>query len=174
MNINELKNPSWDELFMRHAYLIASKSKDPRTQIGAVLVRERRVISEGYNGLPQGVNDDVEERQQRPLKYMFFEHAERNAVYGCARFGFSSAGSTMYTQGIPCADCARGTIQGGIIEIVTHKPWEDIFATSSATPTWQESCNRSKEMLLEAGIKLRTIDDLLGLNSKLDGKVVNI
>src|SRR5438045_6573381 len=109
----ELKIPSWDEYFMRHVYLVASKSKDTRTKIGAVIVRDKRIISEGYNGICQGVYDHIESRYVKPKKYFFFEHGERNAVYGCARHGIATLGAKIYTQGIPCADCARAVIQAG-------------------------------------------------------------
>jgi dCMP deaminase len=173
INFMSLPNPSWDELFMRHAYLISSKSKDARTRIGAVLVKDRRVISEGYNGLPANLNDDVPMRQQRPNKYFFFEHAERNAVFGCARVAVSSLGSIMYTCGIPCADCARAVIQGGIVELIVHKQWQEneVWIRQGQ---WSESCNAGKEMLLEAGVKIRDFDQALGLKTLMDGQVIEV
>ena len=121
-----LEIPSWDELFMRHAYLISSKSKDTSTKIGAIIVKDNRyIISEGFNGLPIGVNDNIEERYQRPFKYNLFEHAERNSIYQCARQGIITKGTVMFTQGIPCTDCARAVIQAGIKEVIVHKQWED-------------------------------------------------
>lgn len=165
--------PSWDELFMRHAYLISSKSKDNRTKIGAVLVKDKRVISEGYNGLPMGVCDCKEERYQRPEKYFFFEHAERNSIYSCARVGVSTVGSVMYTQGVPCADCARACIQAGVTTIVVHKQWED-FEKMYYRDKWEESMKRSNAMFDEVGILVRRFDGPLGVVTMMDGKVIKL
>lgn len=162
--------PSWDELFMRHAYLIATKSKDERTQIGAVIVKDNRVISEGYNGIPQRVLDNVSARQERPEKYFWFEHAERNSVFGCARHGISSAGATIYTQGIPCADCSRAVIQAGIREVVVHSRWEKQFNVDK----WKENAIRSKKMFEEAGLRVRSIDTRLGIKGYCDGRVIKV
>ena len=171
--VNDLKIPSWDELFMRHAYLISSKSKDTRTKIGAVLIRDKRVISEGYNGIPIGVCDCKSERFERPEKYFWFEHAERNSVYACARYGIASQGTIMYTQGVPCADCARACIQAGIKEVVVHKQWQE-YENKFNWEKWIDSTKRSTAMLEEAGISVRVFDMTLGLQSMLDGKVVDV
>lgn len=172
-DLPSLPNPSWDELFMRHAYLIASKSKDSRTKIGAVLVRDRHVISEGYNGLPRGVCDCIPERMDRPEKYFWFEHAERNSIFVCARYGHATEGATMFTQGVPCADCTRAAIQAGISEIVVHKQWQD-YEQKFGWEKWLESGKRSAAMLQEAGIPVRVYDGILGLKGMLDGKVIEI
>lgn len=163
----------WDEVFMRHAYLISSKSKDKRTKIGAVIVRDKHVISEGYNGMPIGVNDDLPERHERPEKYFWFEHGERNAVFSCARFGISCLGGVMYTQGIPCADCSRAVIQGGLSEVVVHAQWQS-WEKQFGWEKWIQSAERSKKMFEEAGIKIRVFDLQLDLNSLLDGKQVSV
>lgn len=161
---------SWDEYFMRLVYLAASKSKDRSTKIGAVIVREHQVVATGYNGFPSGVNDDVAVRHDRPLKYSWTEHAERNAIYCCARHGVSARGATMYTQGVPCADCARGVIQAGITKVITHADWG--LATN---PRWLESCQISTEMLKEAGVELLTIPNLtLDVPGFLDGHPVRM
>lgn len=166
-----LPRPSWDELFMRHAYLISSKSKDSRTRIGAVLVRGQRVISEGYNGMARGVNDNVAARYERPEKYFWFEHAERNSIYGCALHGIATGGSILYTQGIPCADCARGVIQAGIREIVIHRQWDSMMRQRAG---WKESHDVSANMLQEAGVGLRDFDLVLHVQSMMDGKIVDV
>jgi dCMP deaminase len=163
--------PSWDELFMRHAYLIASKSKDLRTKIGAVLVRDRHVISEGYNGMPMGVCDCDPARHERPEKYFWFEHAERNSIYVCARYGHKTEGAVMFTQGVPCADCTRGVIQAGISEVVVHAQWQ-AFEKKFGWEKWLESGKRSSAMLEEAGIPVRVFDGALATQGVLDGKVI--
>lgn len=165
--------PSWDELFMRHVYLIASKSKDTRTKIGAILVRDKRVISEGYNGMPMGVCDCKPERFERPEKYFWFEHAERNSVYTCARYGIATEKTVMFTQGVPCADCARAVIQGGISEVVVHKQWQH-FEKEFYWEKWLDSTKRSTAMLEEAGIPVRVYDGILGVKGYLDGKEISV
>lgn len=165
--------PAWDEYFMRHAYLASSKSKDSRTKIGAVLVRDKHVISEGYNGLPIGVCDCDPARYERPEKYFWFEHAERNSVFVCARYGTRTEGAVMFTQGVPCADCTRAVIQAGIKEVVVHKQWEE-YETKFYWEKWIDSCKRSNVMLEEAGVSVRRFDGVLGVKSMLDGKVVDV
>ena len=77
-----------------------------------------KIVSTGYNSFPRGIDDNVAERQERPEKYFWFEHAERNAIYNAARIGVSTKGCTMFlTCDIPCADCARGIINAGIIKV---------------------------------------------------------
>jgi dCMP deaminase len=169
----QLPNPTWDELFMRHVYLIASKSKDPRTRIGAVLVREKRIISEGYNGICQGVVDNLPDRSERPEKYFFYEHAERNSVYGCAKFGISTQGTTLYTPGIPCYDCARAVIQAGIVEIKLHSQWAE-YEKQIYREKWEEGFKRSYQMLKEAGVKVDYVNSVLGMKGMLDGKVIDV
>ena len=158
---------SWDELFLRHVYLIASKTKDMRTKIGAVLVKDRRIISEGYNGLCRGVNDKVSERFLKGEKQYFLEHAERNAIFSCAYFGTSSKGSSCYTNGLPCTDCTRALIQGGVEKIYVHHQWmkheEEINGL-----LFKERSKRPLEMLNEARIPVLTIDLYLGVKTRLD------
>jgi len=115
----------WDDLFMAMAFLVASKSEDKNTRIGAVIVGpDHEVRSVGYNGMPRKVKN-TNKRQERPEKYFWFEHAERNAVYNASLVGIPLKGCTMYTNGIPCMDCARGVIQSGITKVVYHKRWND-------------------------------------------------
>ena len=160
--------PGWDEWFMRFVYLAADKSKDPRTKIGAVLVRDKHIISTGYNGFPIGVNDTAERYDDREVKYKYVAHAEDNAVLSAARFGISTLGSTLYTQGIPCNECCKSVIQGGIKEVVVHKQWP---ATS---PKWKEAAAISSIMLKEAGIKVRWLNKSLNVFAFSDGNVVLI
>src|SRR4051812_24167372 len=92
--------PAWDEWFMGMVYDTARKSKDTSTKIAAVIVKEKRPILFGYNGIPRNV-DDIPERMVRPIKYKWTEHGERNAIYCGARFGIPTEGTTMYTQAMP-------------------------------------------------------------------------
>ena len=110
---------NWIEYFYNIAEGVKKKSKDKNTQIGAVIVGiDKEIVSTGYNSFPRGIDDERADRQEKPEKYFWFEHAERNANYNAARIGVSTKGCTMYlTCGIPCADCARGIINAGIRKI---------------------------------------------------------
>lgn len=140
---------SWDRFYLEMADLVASRSKDRSAKIGAVLVKDNAIISMGYNGFPRCVNDNVEERHARPAKYAYTEHGERNAILNAARHGISTLGSTMYTQGVPCADCARAVIQAGCAKLVAY--WQ---ADDNVFSGWKESCRIGREMLDEAGVEV--------------------
>lgn len=145
---------SWDDYFMTMVYLVAMRSKDKSTHIGAVVVgSDKEVRSVGYNGFPRGMDDDNLDRQRRPNKYFFFEHAERNSIYNANLIGISLKGCIMYTNGIPCADCARGIIQVGIKEVVVDKQWNEENADK-----WAESAKKSMEMFNECDVKIRHWD----------------
>lgn len=143
---------SWDEFYLDMADVISERSKDRSAKIGALLVKDNAVISMGYNGFPRGVDDDVESRHERPAKYSYTEHGERNSIYNAARHGISTFGSTMYTQGVPCADCARAVIQAGCSKLVAR--WQ---ANETVFPAWVESCAKGREMLEEAGVEVVVI-----------------
>ncbi len=165
------KDISWDNFFMSMAYMASMKSVDPSSRIGAVIVgHSNEVISLGYNGLPRGVYEDIPARDERPLKYSFYEHGERNAIYNAARIGVSTLGARCYTMGTPCADCARAIIQSGIAEVIVDARWEDNPFLGNNRQKWKDSAVISREMFLEAGVKIRTyngplITDLSGLFS---------
>jgi len=83
----------WVEYFQNLAHQVKLKSKDENTQIGAVIVgKDKEIVSTGYNSFPRGIKDNKKERQERPEKYFWFEHAERNAIYNAARIGVSTKG----------------------------------------------------------------------------------
>jgi len=109
------KVPSWDAYYLGICRMVAARSKDPNTQIGCVIVGPSHEIrSTGYNSFPRGIRDDAPERSQRPAKYLWMEHAERNAIYNAARAGTSTEGCSIYVEIMPCMDCARGIVQAGI------------------------------------------------------------
>ncbi len=88
---------NWDQYFLNIAEQVKEKSKDRRTKIGAVIVGpDNEIVSTGYNSFPRGIDDDVEERQVRPEKYYWFEHAERNSIYNAARIGVRLKDTKMY------------------------------------------------------------------------------
>lgn len=167
--------PSWDAQFMHDAYWWARRSKDPRSKIGAVLVRwEGKVaISHAYNGFARKVDDNVAERWERPEKYFWVSHAESNSILNCARTGQPTIGTIMFTPGIPCADCANDIIQAGIVEVIVHKQWQE-YERKFQWEKWKDSAKRSEEKFAEAGIKIRIFDGVLGIQGVLDGKVINI
>jgi dCMP deaminase len=140
----------WHEYFRNIVHQIKLKSKDERTQIGALIVGvDNEIVSSGYNSFPRGIVDDIKERQERPEKYYWFEHAERNAIYNAARIGVSTKGCTMYlTCGIPCSDCCRGIINAGIKSIYCES------VGGAVGKKWDESAARSLEMFKEAGVKI--------------------
>ncbi|MBQ7285591.1 MAG: dCMP deaminase family protein [Alphaproteobacteria bacterium] len=136
---------------MEVAELVATWSKDPSTKVGAIVVGpDREIRSTGYNGVVRGVDDDIPERLERPTKYDFFEHAERNAVYNACLIGASLKGCVIYVTAMPCPDCARAIIQSGIKEVVTHTVEID---ANSPTGTWRDKLVYSEQMFAEAGIK---------------------
>lgn len=139
----------WDDLFMSMAYLIAMKSHDNSTRVGAVIVGpDHEVRSMGYNGLPRGLSYNAH-RIVSPTKYSYTEHAERNAIYNASRFGAPLLSCTLYTQWIPCSDCARAIVQTGIKEVVVHKAWETLIGDK-----WKESCTIGREILMECGVTI--------------------
>jgi len=176
--VNAMKNdefenyspPDWDSYFMEHVYLAAKKSKDPRTKIGAVLVKDKNIISTGFNGFPVGVKDLDARYNERETKYKFICHGEHNAILQCARLGVSSNGATLFTQGVPCQHCAIALIQGGVKKIVCHKQWPNLIHIDA----WVKSIEISKIMLEEAGVEITWLDKVLGVNGYLDGKVINV
>jgi dCMP deaminase len=158
---------------MRHVYLVASKSKDKHTKIGAILVKNNKVISEGYNGICSLVKDNKMERYERPEKYFWFEHAERNSIFSAAKFGISTDGSILYTNALPCFDCTRALIQSGIKEIIVHKQWKN-YDEKLQRNKWDENAIRSRLMLSEAGIPIRELDKFLNISAFLDKSVICI
>jgi dCMP deaminase len=166
--------PSWDEYFMRLFYLVATKSKDPRTKIGAVLVKGKRVIATGYNGICICVDDTVPARSERPEKYKWYEHAERNCIFSAATIGIPTTGSTMYTNGTPCADCTRAVVQSGVKRVVVHKTYEDLFCLmkkpNNPNNQWSGHDDASHQMLAESGVEFMVWDGFLNVEAYMDGK----
>lgn len=109
--------PNWQMMFMADAFWISGKSKDRSTKCGAVIVTpDNDIVTRGWNDHPRGL-PDYSERRERPAKYVFTEHAERNAIYNAARLGVSTKGCSIYVNRVPCPDCARAIIQSGIRQV---------------------------------------------------------
>ena len=150
--------PKWDKQYLELAQHIATWSKDPSTQIGAVAIGLKgQVLAQGYNGFPRGIEDTPERLNTREEKYKYIVHAEMNCVFNASLNGVSLYDSTMYICGLPCcSDCAKGMIQAGIHRVVMHVQKLD------GAMRWQDSWNRSKAMFDEAGVKW----NLNGIKSK--------
>ena len=137
---------SWDHRWLSLAAHYATWSKDRSRKVGAVIVGARQVqLSQGWNGFPRGVNDEAPERHDRPAKYSWTEHAERNAIFNAAAEGIRLRGSTLYLAGdvaFPCADCARAIVQAGIEELVCGVPLpaDEHFAHDVAASILSEGC----------------------------------
>ena len=141
----------WHYRFMEVAKLVATWSKDPSTKTGAIVVGpDREISATGYNGLVRGVDDNKPERMERPTKYDFFEHAERNAIYNACLTGTSLKGCVLYATHPPCTDCTRAIIQSGIRMVVTR---ELEARPDIKDRTWRDKLDFSHQMLTEAGIE---------------------
>ena len=111
--------PGWDQYYLNICKAVACRSKDPNTQLGCVIIGPNHEIrSTGYNSFPRGIRDDVPERLARPAKYLWIEHAERNAICNAARAGTATEACTIFVEIMPCMDCARAIVQAGITEVV--------------------------------------------------------
>lgn len=132
--------------FMKVAEAVASFSKDPSTQVGAVAIdNDYNVLSVGYNGLPRGVVD-LPSRLERPLKYSLIVHAEANLVTAAARKGVGLMGATvLVTSLFPCSNCAGLLIQAGIKRIIT---------TRTDNERWVENASLSEMMFNEARVEV--------------------
>lgn len=136
----------WDHRFLKMATEVALWSKDPSRRIGCVIVKDRRILSTGYNGFPRGIKDTPERLNNRELKYKYVVHGEMNAIYNAIQDGVSLSGATLYAIGLPiCSECAKGIIQVGIKRVVIPK--QDIPGH------WQESCGFTFDLFQEAGIQ---------------------
>lgn len=134
---------------MEIAATVANWSKDRSRQVGCVIVSPQKDIkATGYNGFPRGVNDELEARHERPAKYLWTEHAERNAIYAAARLGTSLESCTIYIPWFPCMDCARAIVQSGIATIVAYMP-------DMNDPKWGQDFITATELLKEANVEVR-------------------
>ena len=141
---SQCSNNKWDYRFMNIAREISTWSKDPSTRVGAVCVRNRRILSTGYNGFPHGVSDN-ERLNDRLVKYQLTVHGEMNAIYNAVHHGISLNDSSLYVYGLPiCSECAKGVIQSGVRHVV--------YTACHADNYWYEHFLRSKAMFDESGV----------------------
>ncbi|MFH1586334.1 MAG: cytidine/deoxycytidylate deaminase family protein [Candidatus Diapherotrites archaeon] len=143
---------SWDNYFMKMAKLASERSTCLRRKVGAVIVREKKVLSTGYNGAPSGVKSCLElgeclrEKNNVPSgerhELCRGAHAESNAIAQAAQFGVAVKGGTLYATNFPCSMCTKLLINSGISEIVFADKYPDEL---------------SKDLLEQTEIKLRKV-----------------
>ena len=140
----------WKQRWLKLAHEVASWSKDS-VQVGAIIFdHNRNPRGFGYNGQVRGLDDNLLPRWQQPLKPLYFEHAERNVIYACARNGISCDNCTMVVTHWPCCDCTRAIIQCGIQELIVDQACMD--PQGSFFQKWQTHIHESQQMLQECGI----------------------
>lgn len=116
----ESKQLLLDKRYLRMAAIWAENSYCVRRQVGAILVKDKMIISDGYNGTPSGF-ENVCEDEATGLTKPYVLHAEANAISKVARSGNSSDGATMYVTSSPCIECAKLIVQAGIRRVVFHE-----------------------------------------------------
>ena len=145
------QRPSWDEYFLEMSKLVAKRSTCLRRSVGAVLVKDKRILATGYNGAPRGLKHCIDIGCMRQkLKIPSGErhelcralHAEQNALIQASLYGISVAGSILYATNQPCVICAKMLINAGIKEIVIAAGYPDKMAA---------------DFLKQAKIKIRKI-----------------
>ncbi|MDD5042194.1 MAG: cytidine/deoxycytidylate deaminase family protein [Candidatus Omnitrophica bacterium] len=133
------RRPSWDEYFLEMASLVAKRSTCLRRSVGAVIVKDKRILATGYNGAPSGLKHCVEIgciRQQMKIpsgqrhELCRALHAEQNALIQACLHGISVKGGTLYATTQPCVICAKMLINAGIKEIVVSEGYPDKMAMS--------------------------------------------
>lgn len=142
----------WDRRFLQLAEHISQWSKDPSTKVGAVAVRDHRIIGTGYNGFPHGIEDTLSRLQNRDEKLLRTVHAEANIVAQAARNAVSLRGATIYIWPfLPCSSCCTLLIQAGIIRVVVPP--------TPIPERWQDSFRMSVSMLDEAAVRLTQLSE---------------
>ena len=130
--------PSPDEYFMRIAMAVRSRANCTGRRVGAIVVRDRRILSTGYNGTPTAMTNCIDggcHRCAHPEAYPSGEaydvcicvHAEQNALLAAARFGVAVEGCTVYTTLQPCFGCLKELLQASVREVCYLAPWESRF-----------------------------------------------
>lgn len=139
----------WDGYFMTVAEAVASKSKDPSTKVGALVIDKQRLIrATGFNGLPRGVADSAERLLDRPTKLRLVVHAEMNAICAAARVGVPLDGCSLHVTLHPCLRCAILIVQVGILEVV---------CPALVPERWSDEMAEAERILAEAKVAVRKI-----------------
>jgi dCMP deaminase len=152
----------WDHYYLQQALLASSMSKDPSTKVGAVIVGpEQESLISGFNGFPRLIHDTPERLNNRELKYKLVVHAEENVLLVASKCGINISGCSLYYAaqdknhnlvwgGAPCIRCTVSLIQAGIKEVVTYQ--------APIIDRWAGDMELAKQILFEAGVKLRIIE----------------
>lgn len=132
------KRPSWDEYFMQITKLVASRATCLRRKVGAIIVKDRHILSTGYNGPPKGVKhcDEIGGCLREKLNVPSGErmelsravHAEQNAIIQAAKLGINIEGADMYVTNQPCFICAKMIINAGIRRVIINEGYPDKYA----------------------------------------------
>jgi len=153
MTETNVKDQMWHERFLKIAQQIASFSKDPSTKVGCVLVRDRRIVSTGYNGFPRNISDSLDRLTDRDQKYEMTVHAEVNAITTAALHGVSTEGCSAYVTFNPCSRCAAVLINAGIDSVF-------VAGNSIVPDRWLQNFILASNMLAEAGVKYSVISTI--------------
>ncbi len=138
----------WTRRWLDLAMHVSTWSKDPSSKVGVVIADDHQVLlSLGYNGLPREVDEAPPERHERPEKYLWYEHGERNAIYNAAAQGVALRGSTMYAPNAACSDCARAVVQSGITSFIYFND-----GPFFERPDWVASLDTALTILMEGGV----------------------
>jgi len=133
----------WDKRFLNMSEVISDWSKDPSTKVGAIITNDIKIISMGYNGLPQSTPDYPEILNVREIKYQYIIHAEVNAVLSAKQ---DLKGCTIYTSPfLPCPRCASILVQSGISRIVSSKCQDE---------RWKQVLKESKYFMKLSGLEV--------------------
>jgi dCMP deaminase len=142
-----MKLRKWDRHWLQMARQTSLLSKDPSTKVGAVAVRDRTLLSTGYNGFPRGFADTEERLLDRGLKLKYVVHAEENCVYNAGRIGSKLEGADLYVFGLPvCCGCARGVVQAGVVRVIQCHEFP-------VADRWLASCVDAKALMTECKIE---------------------
>ena len=139
--MTDTKQLELDKRYMRMAFIWSENSYCKRRKVGAILVKDKMIISDGYNGTPSGFENVCEDEDNVTKPYVL--HAEANAITKVARSNNSSEGATLYVTSSPCIECAKLIIQAGIRKVV----YADSYRLSDGI-----------ELLRRADIELISID----------------
>ena len=125
--------PDWDNYFMEIAHVVAHRSNCSRRQVAAVIVKDNRIISTGYNGTPRGIKNcdeggcprcaDPDIASGGALHECYCSHAEENAIIQAAYHGIAVKDSILYTTFSPCLQCSKMIINAGIVEVIYHRKY---------------------------------------------------
>jgi dCMP deaminase len=144
-----MERPSWDAYFMEITHLVARRSTCRRRLVGAVLVKDKRILATGYNGAPSGLPHCLDIgclREQNHIpsgerhELCRGLHAEQNVIIQAARHGIAIQGAKLYSTTMPCIICAKMIINAGILSVCYGEGYADKL---------------SEELFVEAGIKLK-------------------